>query len=393
MTRPRRSFTRRTRRTRPSRRASRRPVPSRPPRTGRIKTRRTSPGSRRPRRSRLRKRRRVPPARRPRQEERHWRCFFFSEGGVEPQRTERAAGFGAASVDEPTVSRRGKEKGARVSRGTTPPPGRAARYATFLRAPRALALARRARLPEARRDAQSARLFADAVRRRKQSAPSRDAPVPRTRWSGRLPASRLDAGFSRIAGDAAAFVENRAAIAVPDRPQTGMMRYTGSHDEFRGELEPAPVVPEKERVANLVKQFYGETAKRAAHRAERYELYLSTLRPVSARERELLNMDDVPVIPIESDFQDIAEKELDAAQALKLNARAKTRTERLASAAAARAYEEARAQSDEARTLAMRARLRSAREERAVAERKAAEIREAKAPREDERGGGAGEGS
>ena len=238
---------------------------------------------------------------------------------------------------------------------------------------------RDARLPEARRDAQSARLFADAVRRRETKRAVADAPVPRTRWSGRLPASRLDAGFSRIAGDAAAFVENRAAIAVPDRPQTGIMRYTGSHDEFRGELEPAPVVPEKERVANLVKQFYGETAKRAVHRAERYELYLSTLRPVSARERELLKMDDVPVIPIQSDFDDIAEKELDAAQALKTNARAKSRTERLASAAAARAYKEARAQSEEARTLAMRVRLRSAREERAVAERKAAEIREAKA--------------
>ena len=238
---------------------------------------------------------------------------------------------------------------------------------------------RDARLPEARRDAQSARLFADAVRRRETKRAVADAPVPRTRWSGRLPASRLDAGFSRIAGDAAAFVENRAAISVPDRPQTGMMRYTGSHDEFRGELEPAPVVPEKERVANLVKQFYGETAKRAVHRAERYELYLSTLRPVSARERELLKMDEIPVIPIESDFQDIAEKELDAARALKTNARAKTRTERLASAAAARAYKEARAQSEEARTLAMRVRLRSAREERAVAERKAAEIREAKA--------------
>ena len=238
---------------------------------------------------------------------------------------------------------------------------------------------RDARLPEARRDAQSARLFADAVRRRETKRAVADAPIPRTRWSGRLPASRLDAGFSRIAGDAAAFVENRAAIAVPDRPQTGIMRYTGSHDEFRGELEPAPVVPEKERVANLVKQFYGETAKRAAHRAERYELYLSTLRPVSARERELLKMDEIPVIPIQSDFDDIAAKELDAARALKTNARAKSRTERLASAAAARAYKEARAQSEEARTLAMRVRLRSAREERAVAERKAAEIREAKA--------------
>ena len=238
---------------------------------------------------------------------------------------------------------------------------------------------RDARLPEARRDAQSARLFADAVRRRETKRAVADAPIPRTRWSGRLPASRLDAGFSRIAGDAAAFVENRAAIAVPDRPQTGIMRYTGSHDEFRGELEPAPVVPEKERVANLVKQFYGETAKRAAHRAERYELYLSTLRPVSARERELLKMDEIPVIPIQSDFDDIAAKELDAARALKTNARAKSRTERLASAAAARAYQEARAQSEEARTLAMRVRLRSAREERAVAERKAAEIREAKA--------------
>ena len=244
---------------------------------------------------------------------------------------------------------------------------------------------RDARLSEARRDAQSARLFADAARRNEAREKNANAPVPRTRWSGRLPSSRLDEGFERIAGDAAAFVENRAAISVPDRLPTGIMRYTGSHDEFRGELEPAPVVPERERVANLVKQFYGETAKRAVHKAERYELYLSTFRPLSARERELLKIDDTPSIPMESDFVEIAERELEAARALKTSAKAKINTERAASAAAARAYREAREASEAEKTAQMRARLRSAREERSVVEQKAVEIREAKVLAEREK--------
>ena len=244
---------------------------------------------------------------------------------------------------------------------------------------------RDARLSEARRDAQSARLFADAVRRREARRAAADAPVPRTRWSGRLPASRLEEGFERIAGDAAAFVERRAAIALPDRPTTGTVRYFGSHDEFRGELEPAPAVPEAERVANLVKQFYGETAKRAVHRAERYEHYLSALRPISARERELLKLDETPVVPMPSEFAEIAERELEAARALAANAKAKIREERVASAAAARSYKAARAESEEAKTRAMRARLRSAREERAAAERVAAEARAAKVVAEKEK--------
>ena len=241
------------------------------------------------------------------------------------------------------------------------------------------------RLSESKRDAQSARLFADAARRNEAHKKIADAPVPRTRWSGRLPSSRLDEGFERIAGDAAAFVENRAAISVPDRLPTGIMRYTGSHDEFRGELEPAPVVPERERVANLVKQFYGETAKRAVHKAERYELYLSTFRPLSARERELLKIDDTPSIPMESDLVEIAERELEAARALKTSAREKIKSERAASAVAARAYREAREASEAEKTAQMRARLRSAREERLTVEQKAVEIREAKALAEREK--------
>ena len=192
MTRPRRLFTRRTRRTRPSRRASRRPVPSRPPRTGRIKTRRTSPGSRRPRRSRLRKRRRVPPARRPRQERKALEVFLLQRRrrGTPTDRTRGRVRCRVRRRADRLATR--KEKGARVSRGTTPPdapPGMRPFYEHL-----APSRWRDARLPEARRDAQSARLFADAVRRRETKRAVADAPVPRTRWSG-APASRLGAGF------------------------------------------------------------------------------------------------------------------------------------------------------------------------------------------------------
>ena len=182
--------------------------------------------------------------------EKRWRRFFFSEGGVAPHRTERAAGFGAASRRRPTVSRRGKKK-ALAFPVETPPP-RDAPPVCDLYEHLAPSRWRDARKRGAPRRAKRASLPRTPSGGGKQSAPSRTRARPADALARAYPGARAStSGFSRIAGDAAVGDrgEPRFLIAVPDRPQTGMMRYTGSHDAFRGELEPAPVVPEKERVA------------------------------------------------------------------------------------------------------------------------------------------------
>tara|TARA_B110000977_G_scaffold177260_1_gene233619 strand:- start:22055 stop:23968 length:1914 start_codon:yes stop_codon:yes gene_type:complete len=232
------------------------------------------------------------------------------------------------------------------------------------------------RLPEEKRNAQTKRLFEDAVRRQMRKKEVANAPIPRTRWSGRLPKERIDEGFERIANHAVEFVENRAAISAPELTQTGIMRYTGSHDEFTGELEPCQVLPERERNAALLKHHYSETAKRAVNKAERYEHYLSNLRPLSSRERDLLKLDDTPSIPMPDDLMQIAESELEAAREAKQSAKQKIRQEGSASAAAARSYKEARAASEEAKTAAMKERLKSARLERDALEAKTVAARE-----------------
>ena len=238
MTRPRRSFTRRTRRTRPSRRASRRPVPSRPRGPGESK-----PGERRRAGAREEVVSEAParPASRGARarKERHWSVSSSARRRGTP--TDRTRGrVRAASVDEPTVSRRGKKK-ALAFPVERPPRTRRPVCDLSTSTPRPRAGATRV-CRRRSRDAQSARLFADAVRRQETKRAVADAPVPRTRWSGRLPASRLDAGFSRIAGDARG-VRGEPRGDRRARPATD--RHDAVHRvarRFRGELEPAPVV-------------------------------------------------------------------------------------------------------------------------------------------------------
>ena len=236
-----------------------------------------------------------------------------------------------------------------------------------------------------KRQEQSERLHADALRRQRRKLECANLPIERTRWSGRLPGKRIDAGFDRIAAHAVAFVEHRNLISVPPLTQTGAMRYTGSHDEFFGVLQPCQVLTDVTRNAKLMKHHYTETAKRSVHKAERYEHYLPNFRPLSSRERELLKLDDVPSVPLDGELHEIAVAEQYASAEANTVAKQKLRKERSQSAAASRSYKASRVESETGKTAAMYLRLKSARVERAVLEAKTVEQREARANIEHEK--------
>ena len=215
-----------------------------------------------------------------------------------------------------------------------------------------------AKLDQSQRDAQARRLHDDATRRQARARAADAATLPPTRWSGRKSASELDAAYRRLADDAAAHVAKRAEVASPDPPQTGIMRYTGSHDEFEGRLEPAPKLPETTRVAGLVKQYYAERATRLVNKQRRFEHYASLAKlPLSDKEKTLLGFDDVPVVPDASDMRAKAEGELAAVKELKRSARARIADERRKMRDEAARYADARERSESARTEAMRTKL------------------------------------
>ena len=243
-----------------------------------------------------------------------------------------------------------------------------------------------AKLDETQRAAQASRLHEDATRRQARARAADTATLPRTRWSGRKKsAATLDAAHRRLADDAAAHVAKRAEFASPDPPQTGFMRYTGSHDEFEGRLEPAPRLPETTRVAGLLKQYYAERASRLRNRRSRFEHYAGLARrPLSDEERRLLGFDDVPEVPDASDMRAKAEAELAAARDLRRAARAKISDARRKTRDETERYRETRERSETARTEAMRTNLAEM-ERRAKAYDEEVRRRRVEADREERR--------
>ena len=177
-----------------------------------------------------------------------------------------------------------------------------------------------AKLDETQRAARASRLHEDATRRqaRARARGHRDPPA-----HALVRAREVRGDVGRRASPPrrrrrARRVAKRAEFASPDPPQTGIMRYTGSHDEFEGRLEPAPRLPETTRVAGLVKQYYAERASRLRNRRSRFEHYAGLAkRPLSDEERRVLGFDDVPEVPDASDMRAKAEAELAAAKELR----------------------------------------------------------------------------
>ena len=102
-----------------------------------------------------------------------------------------------------------------------------------------------AKLDETQRAARARRLHEDATRRQARARAADTATLPRTRWSGRVKsAATLDAAVAASKTVRRARRQARR-IRLPDPPQTGIMRYTGSHDEFEGRSSPRRVFPRR----------------------------------------------------------------------------------------------------------------------------------------------------
>ena len=162
-------------------------------------------------------------------------------------------------------------------------------------------------------DKMADRLYSDAKRRQKAAtdAASRvsDECAVNSRWRTKKAASDVEAGFDRLFDDSKRWQKKNKVL--PPRPVTGIVRYKAGAEPM---LEPAPKLPEDERLSRLLKQYYKNGPIRAKNRKKLFDTYCAGL---TDAEKKILGILDEPEMPSEDKLQELAEKELAEIERLK----------------------------------------------------------------------------
>ena len=150
-------------------------------------------------------------------------------------------------------------------------------------------------------------LYSDAKRRQKKAASVAASRVSEecsvnSRWRTKKAASDVEAGFDRLFDDSVRWQKKNKVL--PPRPVTGTVKYKIGSGPI---LEPAPKLPEDERLSRLLKQYYKHNPIRTKNRKKLFNTYCAGL---SAEEQKLLGILDEPEMPSEDKLQELAEKEL-----------------------------------------------------------------------------------